>query len=156
MVHRSPVPTFPADRARVDPRIADQVAETLHGAEIVIDIAPLVMCRRRDGYRAGPMHFLLTRDLGYDDVERLVPADPLISRYAAVLRIALTIGIEIDPLHWIEDPLVGIDQRFQRQSVRADGRLAPRLELLAPRLDGPARRVVICEVDGGRPDDLVV
>src|ERR1700759_882171 len=98
MVHRAPVPAFPADPTRIDPRIPDQVAETLHGAEIVIDIAPLVVRRRRDGYRAGPVHSLLPRDLTRDDVERLVPADPLITRFAAVLRIALAIWIEIDSL----------------------------------------------------------
>ena len=64
------------------------------------------------------MDALLPVDLLGDDVQRLVPADPHVAGFAAVLGIAFAIRIEIDPLHGVEDALVRIDQGFHRQRVR--------------------------------------
>ena len=53
VVHRPPIPAFPADRAERDLGVADQVAEAIQGAQPVVDVAPLVVRRLRDGHRAG-------------------------------------------------------------------------------------------------------
>ena len=60
----------------------------------------------------GPCSRLHALDLAGDDVERLVPADALVARLAAVLRIALAVRVEIDALH-----------RVSRRSLRIDDRL---------------------------------
>src|SRR5579863_1154260 len=52
VMHRSPIPAFPADGARVDPRVANEIAETLHRAQVIVDVSPLMMRRRSNGDRA--------------------------------------------------------------------------------------------------------
>ena len=74
----------------------------------------------------------LPLDLVGDHVERLIPADAHVAGLAAVLRIALAVGIEVDALHRMQQALVGIDHRLERLGVRIDG-LPPSGEKLFPR-----------------------
>ena len=99
MMDSTPVPAFPAVGVMMHPRHADRVDETEIGAEVVPDIAPGMVGAVTVGDGAGPVHALLSVDLLGHQVERFVPADRLIAGNAPVLRIALAIGIEIDPFH---------------------------------------------------------
>ena len=66
----------------------------------------------RDG--AGPMVAPRTHDLARDDVQRLVPTDPLIAGDATILRITFAIGIEIHAFQGVKNAVIGIANGFQR------------------------------------------
>src|SRR5262249_61156999 len=110
--------------------------------------------RPRD--RAGAMLALLALDLVGDELDRLFPRDAHVARLAAVLRIALSVRIEIDPLHWIKQPIGRVDDRLGVLSVWRQRSLARRRELYAFGLDSPRCAVVIGEVDRGHADDLAI
>ena len=119
MVHGAPVPALPAVRVGGDPGEADQVGEAHQRAEVIAHVAPLVMGRHREGDRARPVHALLPVDLLGDDVQRLVPADAHVAGLAAVLGIALAVGIEVHPLH--RDEGCACPNRPATSCVRACG-----------------------------------
>ena len=135
VMRRAPVPAFPAVRVVMHLGHADRVLELAQRAQVVADVAPRVMRRMAARDRAVAMHRLLPRDLVRDDVERFVPADALVTRDAAVLRVALAVRIEVDALHRIQDPVGRIDGRLDGLAVRGERRLARRRELLAFRFD---------------------
>jgi hypothetical protein len=155
-MRRAPVPAFPAVRVVMDLGHADRVFEFAQRAQVVADVAPRVMRRVAARDRAVAVHRLLPRDLVRDDVERFIPADALVTRDAAVLRIALAVRIEIDALHRIEDPVGRVDRRFDGLAVRGERRLTRRRELLPFRLDRPRLRIVVVELDRRHADDLAV
>ncbi len=78
-MHCTPVPAFPTDRAHFDTGVSDHVAEALHGAQVVVDVSPLMVCARRHGDGPGTMLLLHAANFTGDDVKRLVPADSLIA-----------------------------------------------------------------------------
>ncbi len=147
VVHGAPVPALPAVRVGGDPGEADQVGETHQRAQVIADVAPLVVRRHREGDGTRPVDALLPVDLLGDDVQRLVPADAHVAGLAPVLGIALAVGIEIHPLHRMKDALVRIDQRLHRQGVRRHQGAAGRAELAAAGLDHPGGRVGVVELD---------
>lgn len=156
MVHGAPVPAFPTVRIRGDPREADQVGEARQRAEVVAHVAPLMVRRHREGDGTGAVNALLPVDLLGDDVQGLVPADAHVSGLAAVLRIALAVGVEVDPFHRVKDALVGVDQRLERQRVRRDQATPWRAEAAPTCVDHPARRIRIVQLDRGHADDAVI
>ena len=91
-----------------------------------------------------------------DQVERLVPADALVAGLAAVLRVPLPSGIEIDALHRVEDPLLRVDPRAFGQREGGDAGLARRRVLLAVDVEGPGGRVVVVEHERPHADDLPI
>src|SRR5208283_528829 len=114
MMHRAPVPTFPTVRVGRDASEADQIGEPHERTEVIADISPLVMRRHREGDRTGTMDTLLPIDLLGDNVQRLVPAYPHVTGFAAILWIAFAIRIKIHPLHWVKNAFVRINNRFER------------------------------------------
>ncbi len=158
VVHRAPVPAFPA--VGVDDHLgrADRVVEPEQRAEIVAEIAPGVVRGMAGEDRAVAVLRLHPPDLGSDDVERLVPGNALVAGDAAVLRVARAVGIEVDALHRMEQPILGIDRRLVGEAVRGNAGLRRRRERLSARRDGPAalRRLVRLELDRRHADDLAV
>ncbi len=102
------------------------------------------------------MNGLLSRNLVRDDVERLVPADSLVTGDAAVLRISLAIRVEVDTLHRIKNPVRRINHRLGVLPVRGQRGFARRRECLAPGLDAPRLRIIVVEADWCHTDDLAV
>src|SRR5262249_32874175 len=105
--------------------------------EVVADIAPGMVRAVRHRDAAGAVFALLALDLVGDDPDRLVPGDAHIARLAAILRIAGTVRIEVDPLHRIEQTVGRIDDRLGVLPVWSECGLARRRELEAPRFDRP-------------------
>ena len=155
-MHRAPVPAFPAVGIVVHARHADRVGEAEQRREVVADIAPGVVRAVRGSDAAGTVFALLPFDLVGDELDRLLPGDADITRLAAVLRIALAVGVEVDPLHRIEQAVGRIDDGLRILTVRRKSRLARRRELHALRLDGPGRAILFREVDRRHADDLAV
>ncbi len=155
-MHCAPVPAFPAVGIVVHARHADRIGEAEQRGEVVADVAPGVVraVRHRDG--AGTMLALLAPDLVGDDLDRFVPRDAHVAGLAAVLRIALAVRIEVDPLHRIKQAVRGVDDRLGVLPVRRQRCLARRRELHALGLDGPGRAVVVGEIDRRHADDLAV
>ena len=156
MVHRAPVPALPAVGIVDHAGIADGVEELVRSADVVADIAPGMVRAVVGDDRALAVLGLDALDLGCDQVERLIPADAHIARNAAVLQVALALGVEIDAFHRMQQPMRRIDRRFRAQRVRRDAGLARRREALAARLDRPGRRVALAEFDRRQAHDLVV
>ena len=155
VVHRAPEPAFPAVGAVHELGDADQVPEAVEGAQVVAEVAPLVVraVRDRDGARA---HGLGALDLLADDVERFVPADAHEPGLAAILDVAVAVRIEVDPLHRVEQAVLRIQHRLLAHAVRAQRRSPRWRERPAARRDGPGRRVLGVEVDRGGAQDLAV
>src|SRR5262245_23308832 len=156
MVHRAPVPAFPAVGIVVDLGVADRVAEAEQRGQVVADIAPGMVRAVRHRHHARAIGALEPLDLAADEVERLVPGDADVTGLAAVLWIALAVGVEVHPLHRLEQPVRRIDDRLGVLPVRRQRRLARRREIEAARADGPGRPVVLAEVDRRHADDLAV
>ena len=156
VMHGAPVPAFPGIRVVMHARHADRIGEAEQRREVVADIAPGMMraVRERDG--AGPVLAFLPLDLGGNEPDRLLPGDAHIAGFAAVLRIALAIGIEVDTLHRIEQPVGRIDDRFRVLPMRRQRGLGWRREAHAARRDGPGLRIVVVEVDRRHAHDLAV
>src|SRR5271165_3595628 len=106
MVHGAPVPTFPTVRIGGNSSETDEICETHQRAEVIADIAPLMVGRHRKSNRTRPMHALLAVDFLGDNIERLVPADADIAGFSPVLRIALALWVEVNALQGIEYALV--------------------------------------------------
>ena len=140
----------------MDARHADRIGEAEQRREVVADIAPGVMRAVREGDGARAVFAFLPLDLVGDELDRLVPGDAHVAGLAAVLRIALAVRIEIDPLHRIEQAVRRIDDGFRILAVRRQRGLARRRQLYALGLDGPRRAVVVSQVDRRQTDDLAV
>src|ERR1700730_11805732 len=153
-MHRAPVPAFPTDRAERHSSRPDQVGETQHCAQPVIQISPLMMGRIEHGYGSGAILPFHTADLSADNVECLVPPDRLVSADAAVLRIPCAMRIEVHTFQWCQDALVGVDKRLERQRMRAWYRLAPGRERPAAGVDGPTSRIRTVQIDRRGTEDL--
>ena len=137
-------------------RVADGVGEAIQGAEVIADMAPGMMRTVRDRHGARPVIVLHALDFAGDDVERFVPADPHVFRFAAVLRIALAFRIEIDPLHRVEQAIGRIDHRLAVLPMRSERRLARRRQFHAARLDRPGLRIGFVKIDRCGANDLSV
>src|SRR5208337_3891818 len=156
MVHGTPVPALPAIRVGRDSGEADQIGEAHERAEVIPHVSPLVVGRHGKGDGTGAVDALLPVDLLGNDIQRLVPANTHIARLAPVLGIALAVGIEIHPLHGVQDALVRIDQGFQRQRVWRNEAAARRAVFAAAGFDHPGRRIGVIELDGSDPYDAAV
>ena len=121
-VHAAPVPALPAIRVVLAVRVADQVHEPEVRAVPVAHVAPQVMGTGRGQYGRRADFAVQTDDLVADDVERLVPADRLVSGDTAILDVALALGVEVHPLERREDPLGRIDHGLLRHRMRRQGR----------------------------------
>src|SRR3954464_6256952 len=144
---RAPIPAFPAVGIVVDLRVADRIAETEQSREIIADIAPGMVRTVRDRHHTGPVRRLESLDLAGDEVERLLPGDAHITRFAAVLRVALALRIEIDALHWIQQPIGRIDDRLRILTRGSKRRRPRRRKLESARLNRPRRRILVAEID---------
>ena len=158
MVHGAPVPALPA--VGIDDHLgrADRIVEPEQRAEVVAEIAPGMVRGMAGEDRAIAVLRLHPPDFGSDDIERLVPGDALVAGNAAILRIARTVRIEVDPLHRIEQSVLRIDGRFVGKTVRTDARLRRRRKSPAARGNTPAplRRFLDFELDRRHADDLCV
>ena len=125
-VGRAPVPAFPAVRVVQDVGEPDEVEEPRPGRGPVAEVAPVVVRRGPGRDRLGPVLGADALHLAGDQLERLVPADPLVAGLAAVLRVALPVGVEVDPLHRVEDALVRVDPSPLGQREGRDAGLARR------------------------------
>ncbi len=105
VVGRTPVPAFPTVWIVVNLGHADRVLEFSQRAQVVTDVAPGVVRRVTAGDRARTMDGLLPLDLVSDDVQSVVPADALVAGHATVFGVALAVGVEVDALHRIEQPV---------------------------------------------------
>ena len=156
VMHRAPVPAFPAVGVVMDLGVADRVAKAEQGGKIIADVAPGVMRAVRHRHHARTVGALEPLDLACDKVERLLPGDAHIAGLAAVADVALAVRIEVDALHRMQQTVGRVDDRFGVLPVRRERRLARRRELEAARLDRPWRRVIVGEIDRGHADDLAV
>ena len=84
-----------------------------------------------------------TLDFLGNDISRLVPRDVLEFRLAAVLWIAVTLGIPVDALHRAQDTIRRIDALLIANRQRRDHCLLAGLEHLSTRLDFP-RLALFC------------
>jgi hypothetical protein len=156
-VHATPVPAFPAVRVVVCVGDPHHVHEAEVRAVPVAHVAPHVVRTGRSQDGGWPCLVLDAIDLGDQHVDGLIPGDPLVSGFAAVLDVALTVGVEVHPLHGVLDPLVGVDHGLESGSESHDSRLARRGERAAARFNLPRWGVNrIVEVHRGHPDDLPV
>ena len=156
MVHCAPVPSLPAVRVGHDLGKAYGIEKPEHGAEVIADVAPVVMRAVADGDGARAAVATDALDFVRNDVEGFVPTDPLITRDAAVLRVARAVGIEIDPLHRIQQPVLAVDQRFGSEPVGGERGLVGWPEGPAARGDRPAPGVFVGELDWRDAQDLSV
>ena len=75
--------------------------------------------------------------LAGDDVQRLVPGDALVLAHAAVLRVALAVGVEVDAHHRVADACRRVDALLVGDAVRRDQGLHAGLERAATHLELP-------------------
>ena len=155
VVHRAPEPALPAVGAVHELGDANEVPEAVEGAQVVPEVAPLVVRAvvHRDRTRA---HRPGTLDLRRDDVGCLVPGDALELRDPAILGVALAVRVEVDPLHRVKEPVLRVHHGLLTGAVRGQCHPSRRRELLAARLDGPAPSVLVLEVHRSGADDLAV
>ena len=155
-VRRAPVPAFPAVGVVQDVGEPDEVEEPGPGRGPVPEVAPVVVRGGSGRDRLRPVVGADALHLAGDEVQRLVPADPLVAGLAPVLRVPLPVGVEVHPLHRVEDPLVRVDARAFGQREGSDAGLARRSVLLPVYLQRPGGRVVVVEHERPHADDLAV
>jgi len=155
-VSGTPVPALPAVRVVEDVGEADEVEEARPRARAIAQVSPVVV-------RGGPGHDGLGTVLGADalhlagdQVQSLVPADAYIRRLAAVLRVPLPIGIEVDPLHGVEDALLGIHPGPFYQRERRHTGFAVRRVFLAVDVESPRGCVRLVKDERTHPGDLPI
>ena len=156
VMHRAPVPAFPAVGIMVDLGVTAGVAEAEQRGEVITDIAPGVMGTVRHRHDAGTVGALEPLDLARDEVERLRPRNAHVARFAAVLGIALAVRVEVDALHRIEQAIGRINDRLRVLPMRGKRGLARRRELQSARFDGPWQWIIRGEVDRRHADDPAV
>src|SRR5262249_9072325 len=113
----TPIPALPRVRIVMDARHTDRLGKTEQRGKVVTDIPPGMMRTVRECDRARTVFSLLPFDLVGDELDRLGPGDSHIIGFAAVLRIAFAIRIEIDAPHRINQPIPGIADDFPLLSV---------------------------------------
>ena len=114
----SPVPALPAIRIVKNWRIVNHLHEASKRPHLVPDNSPVVVRRGHPGNRRGSMFLPDPFNFTGDDINSFVPAYPLISRFAAIFRIALTMRIEINAFHRVLDSIL----RIQTISFRINKR----------------------------------
>ena len=119
------------------------------------EVAPLVMRTMRHQHRPGAMT-LGALDLLDHDVQRLIPTDPFKFRLAAVLDVAFAVGVEVHPLHGIQNPVLGIDHGLLHQAMGGQRGAARWRERFSSRLYRPGRRIFIIKVDRSDAYDLAL
>ena len=156
VVHRAPIPTFPTVRVVHHLGGADGVEKLVGSTEVITNISPGMVRTMVAHDRALTEITLYALDFRSDDIERLVPTDPDIAGNAAILAIALAVGIEVDALHRIEQAIRRIYCRLLANRMRGHRRLTWRRPALAARLDGPGGRVGVIKFYRRQPDYLAV
>ena len=131
-VHAAPVPAFPAVRVMVGVGEAHHVHEAEVGAVAVAHVAPHVVGAGAGEDRRGAGLALHAVDLADHDVGGLVPGDRLVAGDAAVLDVALAVGVEVHALHRRLDALVGVDHGLEAGGVDRVRGLARRLRRSCP------------------------
>ncbi len=157
----APPPAFPAVRladlqgeaAPLAQQLATGAVAGLHDLVLTVLVA-LVEQRGGAVLRLDALH------LAGDDVERLFPGDALVLAHAAVLGVALAVGVEVDAHHRVADAGRRVDALLVGDAVRRDERLHARLEGRTPDLHLPGvhvfGRVLPVVVHGADADDLAV
>ena len=95
-------------------------------------------------------------DFGRDQLQRLFPGDADIAGLAAILGVALAIGIKIHALHGIERAVGRIDDGLGVLPVGRERGLARRRQLHALGRDAPGLGIGLVEIDQGGADDLAI
>ena len=155
-VRRAPVPAFPAVGVVEHRGELQHVHEAGEGAHLVAHDAPVVVRRGDAADGRAAVGLLDPHDLLGHDVGGLFPGDALVAGFAAVLRVALAVGVEVHALHGVLDALVRVDAPALRVDVRGERGLLPGRVLLAAGLDGPRLEVGRVDDQGPHPHDLAV
>ena len=156
-----PVPALPAVR------VADLLGEAAHlveeqrGAAVRgVDHLALAVAVGLHEDGQGAVLLVDPADLGGDQVGRLVPADAHELALAAVLRVPLAVGVPVDPLERVLDPVGRVGPLLVGEAPRRRDGLHQRLERLAVLLDLPGVEglgvVLRVPVQRPDPDDLAV
>jgi hypothetical protein len=145
-VGATPLPAFPAVRVVLAVGEPDEVHEAVVGAEAVADVSPEVVGAGGGHHRRRPELALDADHLGGDHAERLVPADGLVAGLAALVGVAVSFGVEVDPLERRKDALRRVDRRPVGDGPRRECGLARWGVLAAARVDGPRRAVAVGEL----------
>src|SRR5208337_5185783 len=133
----APVPSFPAVRIVDHAGTADIVEELLARTQKVAQVSPAMVGAAAAHDRARPVLGLDPYDLRGNDLVRLLPADPLVSRGAAILRVSPAVRIEVFANHGIKIAILGVNHRSPGQSVGVQRCFPWRTEFLSPGFDGP-------------------
>ena len=139
----APVPAFPAVwLAGLHGEAARHVQKVRHGAMRAVDRTGLAVAvaLAEDGVAA--VGFVDALDLRRDDVGGLVPADTLELGLAAVLRVALAVGIPVHALEREGDAVGRIGAGLVDEGERGVQRLHARLEGVALRVDRPVVQIL--------------
>ena len=140
----------------MDGGVAHRVAKAVERGQVIADIAPGVVGAMGDRHDAGTMQAFGPLDFGRHQFQRLFPGDAHIAGLAAILRVALAIGIEIDALHGIERAVRRIDDGLGVLPVGRERCLARRRQLHALGRDAPGLGIGLVEIDQGGADDLAI
>ncbi len=81
--------------------MSDEIAESVEGAQPVVDVAPLMVGGLSDGDGAGSMFAFHPENFAGNDGQRLLPRDPDVAGDAALPGIARSFRVEIDAFHGI-------------------------------------------------------
>ena len=140
----SPPPTFPAVWLTVllcetAPQAQQLTAGAVVGLHDLV-LAVLVALVENSG---GPVLLLDAIHLADDDVKSLVPGDALILAYAAVLRIAIAVGVEVDTHQRVADTRRRIDAFLISDGERWNQGLHAGLEGLAPHFHLPGVHILL-------------
>ena len=157
----TPVPALPAvGLAGLHGQAARHVEEVRHGTVGPVNGARLAVAVALAEDGVASVGLVDAHDLGGDDVGRLIPADALEFRFAAVLRVALAVRIPVDALEREGDAVGGIRTGLVDEGERGVQRLHARLERMALRVDGPVVQilfgVVLVVMHGAHTNDLSV
>ena len=140
----SPPPAFPAVGLTVLLREAAPQAEQLAAGAMagLHDLVLSVLVALVENSR-GTVLLLDAIHLADDDVKRLVPGDALKLADAAVLRVAVAVGVEVDTHHGVADPRRRIDALLVGDGVRRNQGFHAGLEGLAPHFHLPGVHILL-------------
>ena len=157
----APPPAFPAVGLAHLQRETAPLAEQLAAGAVAglhdLVLAVLVALVEQGG---GAVLLLDAVHLAGDDVERLLPGDALELAHAAVLRVALAVGVEVDAHHRVADAGRGVHALLVGEAVRGDEGLHAGLEGAPPHFHLPGVQVFLLVlpvvVHRADADDLAV